>query len=474
MMRGSLWLSLGIWTSFVGCEEYDSLAGYTPHSDVRQHARIDLDQRDFQNFLKAGDFGKASDIYVNGGNSMKTAKIHLSKPLDKTYAKYSEVSQGSATGTLSTEGKEGDTILKVSILSPCVGQFAENSDLSGCFNTKDPLTSSVILAGDTYMINEVEIPYRNLAGFSVQAGSKMKGQRMFEMYKNFYGAPDYADKFVKAALKGDDETKRVSEKVPFKFSDKDDIYRVECAQKGSAYWGLWMYVIRELEDGLDDCEQGCGTQSCNDAPVHAWDEAAAFYVGSIEGESGNPDGRLLYRLAEKRCKNFETCGCKGDSACTNTRILRKIGEGRDLLAQGRCDEVGSIKDRIISLMTIPLVQGTLRYARKIGEGSVAPKELAEGVAFAGSILPQLDACRDGGAAQVLIDHMWIDANRNNKNAMDVWTEVKAAIVGSVDCLGITLKDLGIENIETPRFSAANLTIFSSYLAFFVSLFLVFV
>jgi len=167
--------------------------------------------------------------------------------------------------------------------------------------------------------------------------------------------------------------------------------------------------------------------------------------GSIEGESGNQDGRLLYRLGEKRCKNFDTC----DSANTNTRVLAMIAEGRDMLAQGDCDAVKIIKDRIISLMTIPLVQGTLRYARKIGAGSVAPKEIAEGVAFAGSILPQLDACGNGTAAQVVIEHMWMDADKKNRTAINVWTDVKAAILGSVDCLGITLEDLGIKNIEAP-------------------------
>jgi len=438
-------------TTSVFGESYDSLAGYIPHSDVRQHSRIDLDQRDFQKFLSDGDFAKASDIYVNGGNSMKTTKIHLSLPLTKSYPKFSSVSQGSASGTLSAEGKEGAMVLKVSVTSPCVGTLALNSDISGCFSTKDLLSAKISVGGDDYMISEVETPYRTLAGFSVQAESKMKGQRMFEMYKNYYGAPDYADKFVKAALRGDDETKRVSENVPFKFTGKDDLYRVECAQKGSAYWGLWMYVIRELEDGVNDCKAGCDTQSCNDAPVHAWDEAAAFYIGSLEGTAGNSAGSLLYRLAEKRCKNFETCGCRGDSACTNHRILKKIAEGRELLSDGKCEEVVAVKDRITSLMTIPLVQGTLRYARKIGEGSRSPKELAEGVAFAGSILPQLAACESGSAAGVLEDFMWIDAIKTS-NTRVMWPQVKGAILNSVGCLGITVEDLGIDNIERPRSS----------------------
>ena len=32
--------------------------------------------------------------------------------------------------------------------------------------------------------------------------------------------------------------------------------------------------------------------------MHAWDEAWAFYAGSLEGSLGNSEGRMLYRLVE--------------------------------------------------------------------------------------------------------------------------------------------------------------------------------
>ena len=44
-------------------------------------------------------------------------------------------------------------------------------------------------------------------------------------------------------------------------------------------------------------------QSCNDDPVHAWDEAVAFYTGSIP-KSTRTGGVLLYSLAQKRCQEF--------------------------------------------------------------------------------------------------------------------------------------------------------------------------
>ena len=80
-----------------------------------------------------------------------------------------------------------------------------------------------------------------------------------------------------------------------------------------------MYVIREMEDAITDCTSGC--QFCNNAPVHAWDEAVAFYSGSLEGTSGETAGKILYRLAEKRCKNYKTC--VGEISKVNKEILEK-------------------------------------------------------------------------------------------------------------------------------------------------------
>ena len=71
--------------------------------------------------------------------------------------------------------------------------------------------------------------------------------------------------------------------------------------------------------------------------MHAWDEAWAFYAGSLEGSAGNSDGRMLYRLAEKRCKNFGTC--QGGIADVNKQILNIFISGKTSLAEGRLGEL---------------------------------------------------------------------------------------------------------------------------------------
>merc|ERR1719228_1226189 len=341
------------------------------------------------------------------------------------------VEQDGAKGMLIKNAKKGVTTLKVSVTSSCFGKFSQMKDSSGCFSE----TGGALKINGEEVVKgiSVKLPYRTLAGFSVEAESKMKGQEMFEMYKSYYGAPDYADKFIKAALKGQDETKRV--KVPFTFSGKEDIFRIECAKKGSAYWSVWMYVIREMEDAINDCKSGC--ELCNDAPVHAWDEAVAFYTGSIEGKDGDESGKFLYRLAQKRCKNYKTC--EGNLAKVNKMILEKFTDGKRKLNQGKCDDIPAIKKEIINLMSIPLIQGTLRYAYKIARGDGTPKEKAEGVAFLGAIVPRLDSCSKEDA-DIVMDHMWIDGDMTTSK--DGFKTVKEAFQRNYACLGVGCSDVG--------------------------------
>ena len=78
-------------------------------------------------------------------------------------------------------------------------------------------------------------------------------QMMFELFNDYYGLPDYADevldiiydshftnpsssKFIRAALFGKMGAKS---RIPFDFTNKADIFRVECAQKASSYWSGW-------------------------------------------------------------------------------------------------------------------------------------------------------------------------------------------------------------------------------------------
>ena len=223
----------------------------------------------------------------------------------------------------------------------------------------------------------------------------------------------------------------------------DDNTRREAVKKGTAYMSVWMYVIREFEDAIDDCERACIT--CNYDAAHAWDEGVAFYAGSLEGEVGisrlgDGFGKMAYALAEKRCKNFKTCGSLGDDVDGGSRVNRQLAGlfdiGQELLQRGECSSVRPIVQQIVTYMTIPLVQGTLRYAYKVGiQSDESTKSKAEGAVFAASVLPLVHDC-DVSSAATIYDNM-----RLGSEAVS-WTRVKEAFERNYDCLGITCADVG--------------------------------
>ena len=366
------------------------IAGYSPGSNVVQHNQVDLDQKAIQDKVGAGKFADAKAIYMSGG--VNTAN-----------GGYNSMSKGSA---------------------------------------------------------------RTLKGFSTNAKARMMDlpyhlgpYRTYLKFFDYYGDGDYADKWVMAALDGTTYTPTnagTTHAPGGAFSGMEAVARAEAVQKGTAYQNVWMYAIREFEDAIDDCTTctaDCNEHSTNSGSVHAWDEGVAFYTGSLEGTAygGSDDGKLLYRLAEKRCANFGTCGASGagvtGTSKVNTELFKLFANGRDWLQQGRCSSVRPVVDAVVSLMTVPLVQGSLRYAYKNSNAArgASAKNAAEGATFSAAVLPLVHACSPEAATTISAnlkfglypDGATVDDSRySNAGA------VKAAFEDVYACLGITCDMVG--------------------------------
>lgn len=193
---------------------------------------------------------------------------------------------------------------------------------------------------------------------------------------------------------------------------------------------------------------------------HAIDEGVAFYAGSLEGEDGTSGGYFLHNLAQKRCGRMGTCDTDG-MAAANTAIYREFDQIKaDVLAE-ECDDAATTLTKIVPLMTIPLIQGTVEYAYKADpesaytckhageDGQDCQKEWAEGWAFASGALPQIAAC-DAGAADVVRKNLEVTAAGGAEGAQvpDGYMAVKEAVESVYECLGITCGDVG-------AFDAAN-------------------
>merc|ERR1719484_278214 len=404
------------------------------------------------------DYAKAKNIYELGGNSGGYAEITLTTALAAAHAKgVAVVQNGNAaptTGTLKSSAAAGATSIKVSYTSTCkAGGYAANADntnsnsalhadTTGCFT----VGGGAITVGGTDVgtpaANGVENKYRTLKGFSTQAQAKMQNWGAYQVYKGYYNEFDYAHQYVLDALGYSHSGTGAA--ATGSFAGQGDNGRTQGVKKGSAYMNVWMYVIHEIEDAISDCASSCtnpGAQDCNADPVHAIDEAAAFYSGSLEGSgaTGNTAGKLIFRLAEKRCSNFGTCTGSGNQAKANQMVIAKLQEAQTELKNARCSNVPALRDSIVSLMSIPLVQGSLRYAWKVAEDPQAGEtEKAEGAVFSAAILPRVAKC-DAAKAKIISDNMKIDAGTFMSAG---FTAVKEAFEATYCCLGITCADIG--------------------------------
>ena len=260
---------------------------------------------------------------------------------------------------------------------------------------------------------------RTLKGFSTSAPNKMIAQPYYQLYSSYWNDTLYADNFILNTL--NDNT-------------YDNVTKVELVMKGAQYQNLWMYVIHEMEDAVQDCLKGDLT--LNDGGPHAWDEAWAFYTGSLEDGTGS--GFAGYALAEKRCKNFGTCGDR--ISRVNERMLDLFKEGSGRLRMWDCNSVYKVKNNIVKYSTIPLIQGLLRYVYKSDPngGNGKSKEIAEGCIFARSVLPQISYC-DRNVADIVEANMHHDLLVPVK---DGYRFVKNQIESVYRCLNITCSDVG--------------------------------
>ena len=161
----------------------------------------------------------------------------------------------------------------------------------------------------------------------------------------------------------------------------------------------------------------------------------AFYTGSLEGPDGSGAGRLQYALADELCAEFKTCG--PDSAQSqgksyvNHQIFKDFDIGLALLLEEKCDDTRLVKEEIVALSKVPLVQGTLRASYPDNNSE---KSKGASAAFAASVLPFVHAC-SAEDANIIYTNVQYDTNTD-------FAAVKAALERNYDCMGLTCEQVG--------------------------------
>ena len=280
---------------------------------------------------------------------------------------------------------------------------------------------------------------RHIKGFATSGEAKMTRWTTYPVYKAYYNDFNYADTFITNAA------------THTNANGDDDQFRQQMIKKGAAYMAVWMYVLHEFEDAIKDCTTGDIT--ANDDSVHAWDEGWAFYAGSAVGTDGADSGDLLYGLANSRCKNFGTCASGATGlANANSKALAAAIAGRDDITTAKCTGGVAQLKILTEQMTIPLVQGTLKYAWEADPamtgsacaGQVAPfdascsKAWAKGWTFASAVLPQISAC-SWAHAKTVKDNL--DASLAAPMTGGL-AALKAAVEACYPSMGITCDEVG--------------------------------
>lgn len=203
-------------------------------------------------------------------------------------------------------------------------------------------------------------------------------------FTEYHQDKHFADRVIVDTLRGEG-----------KWGSAPPAQRGEVIAKTAQYQVVFHHVLGEMSDALADCSAGDARD--NEGSVHSWDEVVAYYVGSLEGtgEGGSrdfADGTCMWNLGNRRCTQFGTENKDGWSVVM-AAVEDLFYAGKGQLDAYDCPNLQRTVRKLEHLSLIPLIQSVMRYAIKNERHSwnSDSKDLAEGEAFALSVLPVLAA-----------------------------------------------------------------------------------
>jgi len=440
---------------------FNPIAGYIPLSSVQDQNNIDLDQKALEHQLakqNQASFENALRIYNEGAFSKSAAEITLLTPLDVRLWKGTPVIGMSQIGNR-VDGKlynnvfAGETAITVQYDSTDIEeekcQVGANPEpiLDGCLVSAGSLEIA-LNPGNlraypyTYDLEVSNVNKRTIQSFSTTAQNEMYRcphcpLEMYQKFYQYYGVFDYANQVVLAAFEGKSTN---FERMNDDFGLYEFNERAELIKTTTVFMIIWMKVIERMENAISKCQPGCALEGngCNDDSINSWDEAVAYYTGSLEGPNGSGIGVLLYAEADRRCVDFKTCGENSNSLSgtsgVNIDAFRLFELGQSALGSGECGEARAFKAGIEQKMLVPLIQGTLRHAWAFSAELSSEVSWGKGAGYLFSILPIVHSCDPDAALTVV-------SNMQTLGATDFFA-VKAALESTYDCLGIIPLEVG--------------------------------
>lgn len=351
------------------------------------------------------------------------------------------VAAAAAAQVAAAPGDPGTTIAGYKFVTEVSQQARIDLDVRAIENAKSNYAAAKKVYSQGANSQAEEGGKRTLQGFSLKYAKPgaPRTEPLAAMSKIFWGDWDYANKHLLAAMDG-----RNSPKYGMYGSGalaKTAAARQQIIKKVIKFSLIPQYVQHEFALSMRDYKKGLFEGSSEH-----WDEAWAFYAGSLENGSGN--GFSAYILAEKRSKNFGTRS--GGRSSVNTRMLAAMTKGKGQVSKaGQLGAVIKTTKCLRGLMAVPAIQGCLRYSYRVSDPKVAPasalaKESAEAWAFCSAALPGLASVDRAAAGRVRTETYLSGVKRIN------WPVVRDAFgAKNLNKMGLRCADVGSLNVEFP-------------------------
>ena len=286
---------------------------------------------------------------------------------------------------------------------------------------------------ETYDENGQFVKMRSLRSFSLDGTREMKDEPLFNIY--LYALADESGKFQsgEGRLYADTLVNRAFDSVGQGSTDTP----VEAV----LILNLWMHIVHTLNDAV----QSCRNKEIKDKDgVHFIDIAAAYWIGDGQVAGDEDNGHLLYALAERMGQQFGM----GNSAQsrTNANILRLFNEAKNELSlPSACSQspstynrLSAIVNKIISQMSIPIIQGLIHNLRTNDRDKVK--------LYSNAFVPLMASCSPSSFS--FLREKLLDKDYSVVEVDDIIDHVRKVY----PCLNLQCDDIGTHNSETSDIS----------------------
>lgn len=211
------------------------------------------------------------------------------------------------------------------------------------------------------------------------------------------------------------------------------------AAEAVVVYNVWMYLAHELYETLHLCKNKTLVDMDG---IHSIDEAVAYWIGDGQVAGDAEQGHLLYALAEQMGDRFGVD--ESGQSRTNTNILRLFNQAKlELSLPTACTDnpetfprLFQIINKIISWMTVPLVQGLIHSMRENDKERVK--------LYARGVIPMVSVCSN--ATYTDLSRQLFNAEYNVVELDNIIAHLETAY----ECLGITCDDVGVHVSQTTQ------------------------